>query len=98
MTDQAFHDELRGELRFNRSALHNLQQVDRTLVVSLQESVEALRASRIETSADHRSFLVQMAKVGADLEDLQDEIKANTAAVLHVLDELRGRGPSDGTT
>ena len=38
-----------------------------------------------------------MAKVGADLQDLQDEIRANTAAVLHVLDELRGNGPADAT-
>jgi hypothetical protein len=40
-----------------------------------------------------KGLVEESRKTQARLDDMADEIKANTRAVLHVLDELQGRGP-----
>ncbi len=117
MTDEAFKQELREEMRTNRAAAYDLRQVNRTLVVAVNENVgrHALRsatrfaacepscgpsssskARRRERSL--REMREELRGMREDLLGMRDAIRANTAAVLHVLDELRGRGPSDATS
>jgi hypothetical protein len=68
-------EEIRAEHRLNRAAFHELRDVTRWAVVTLQGLVEESRETQ------------------ARLVDMGAEIRANTRAVLHVLDELQGRGP-----
>lgn len=100
MTDLAFKEELRAEMRLNRTALHDLRQVNRTLVVAVNGNTEAVHEMRDDVRgmrADMREMREDIRANTATIRELAKDIRANTDAILHVLDELRGRGPSAGT-
>ncbi len=101
MTDQAFKEELRGEIRLNRAALHDSRQVNRTLVVAVGDNTEVAREVRDDVRAMRGDIREMRDAVRANTHAIREMgglLKANTDAILHVLDELRGRGPSAGAT
>ncbi|HEY6780462.1 MAG TPA: hypothetical protein VI111_05865 [Thermoleophilaceae bacterium] len=101
MADEAFIRELREEMRVNRAALYGLRQVNRTLVVAVNENVEVTREVRDEVRGMRAELRAELRLEGQAtrvvLLEMRDALKAHTDAVLQVLDELRGRGPSDAT-
>lgn len=114
--DADFVTELREDMKLNRAAVYDLRQVNRTLVVAVNENVVAtretrdemremrvqlgaeMREMRIELGAEMRGMRGDMREMREMLHDMRDMLKANTEAILLVLDELRGSGGPSGAT
>jgi hypothetical protein len=75
--------------RFDRS----MRVIDRRLEVQT-DVLQDMRGELRENTAVLREMRLEVRENTAAIADKRDAIQANTRGVLHVLDELRGRGPA----
>lgn len=83
------HELNRHEHELNRRehALNRREhELNRAAIHSTRDAVRSLAAA-VARQADASDAML------ASMTDMRDSIQANTRAVLHVLDELRGSGP-----
>jgi hypothetical protein len=84
---------IRDELRLNREELRlNREAYARHFELSRREH-QATQAALGNLRDVWRSLVVAVEENTRTLRDLRAEIRAQTEGLMHLLDELRGRGP-----
>jgi methyl-accepting chemotaxis protein len=80
-------NELMELIREDHALNRREHELNRAAMHSTRDAVRSLAAA-VEKQAEASDAML------ASLGDMRDSIQANTRAVLHVLDELRGPGPA----
>jgi len=80
-------NELMELIREDHALNRREHELNRAAMHSTRDAVRSLAAA-VEKQAEASDAML------ASLGDMRDSVQANTRAVLHVLDELRGPGPA----